>query len=326
MNAATRLAAFAVVLCLAFGGAAWVGAAIDPTYGQPLAEHAGGGRGRGDLRPHPEAPDHGDASVRGHSDAAARERAAAQDGSFPSGVAVSQDGFTLDADRTSYRTDRPARLKFRVLDARGRALRDQYELEAEREMHLIVVRADASSYQHLHPRKREDGTWVTDVELPAPGTYRAYADFRIDGKQRTLTTSLFAPGEFRPKPLPAPASTDESGPFRVTLAAPKVTAGEESPLTFTVTRNGKPVDALEPYLGARGHLVALREGDLAYLHVHPTDVGGHQRAAGSRNNDARTNAIGFTATFPTPGRYRLFLQFRTDGEVRTVAYTVEVPR
>ncbi len=62
-----------------------------------------------------------------------------------------------------------------------------------------------------------------------------------------------------------------------------------------------------------GHLVALREGDLGYLHVHPTEgVGG--------------NAVAFEATFPTAGRYRLFFQFKTGGDVRTVAYTVEVPR
>ena len=39
-------------------------------------------------------------------------------------------------------------------------------------------------------------------------------------------------------------------------------------LSFDVTRDGKPV-AVEDYLGAKGHLVALREGDLAFLHVHP---------------------------------------------------------
>ncbi|MGI8945192.1 MAG: hypothetical protein ACR2GL_02990 [Thermoleophilaceae bacterium] len=36
--------------------------------------------------------------------------------------------------------------------------------------------------------------------------------------------------------------------------------------------------------------------------------------------------IPFAATFPTPGRYRLFLQFRAGGAVRTVDYTLEVPR
>ena len=30
---------------------------------------------------------------------------------------------------------------------------------------------------------------------------------------------------------------------------------------------------LQPYLGAYGHLVALRDGDLAYLHVHPGEHG-----------------------------------------------------
>ena len=77
----------------------------------------------------------------------------------------------------------------------------------------------------------------------------------------------------------------------------------------------------EPYLGAGGHLVALREGDLAFLHVHPTDDGhGDEAAAGDGHDDL----IGFAATFPTEGRYRLFLQFRHEGRVNTVAFTQEV--
>ena len=40
-------------------------------------------------------------------------------------------------------------------------------------------------------------------------------------------------------------------------------------LTATVTQDGEPVTDLQPYLGAYGHLVALRDGDLGYLHVHP---------------------------------------------------------
>ena len=92
------------------------------------------------------------------------------------------------------------------------------------------------------------------------------------------------------------------------LDAAPLRAGRETTLRFTLTRDGRTVTP-EPYLGARGHLVALREGDLAFLHVHPT--GDH---------------ADFEATFPTPGRYRLFLQVRVDGVVRTAAFTVEVPR
>jgi oxalate decarboxylase/phosphoglucose isomerase-like protein (cupin superfamily) len=80
-----------------------------------------------------------------------------------------------------------------------------------------------------------------------------------------------------------------------------------------VSRAGRPVADIEPYLGAGGHLVALREGDLAFLHVHPEEAHTPGR-------------IAFEATFPSAGRYRLFLQFQHDGRVRTVAHTVEVPR
>jgi hypothetical protein len=85
--------------------------------------------------------------------------------------------------------------------------------------------------------------------------------------------------------------------------------GEE--LAFTVTRNGQTVH-VDPYLGADGHLVALREGDLAFLHVHPVEGEGHD------------DSIRFGAEFPTEGRYRLFLQFKHEGRVHTAEFTKEV--
>ena len=69
----------------------------------------------------------------------------------------------------------------------------------------------------------------------------------------------------------------------------------------------RPPVAVEDHLGAKGHLVALREGDLAFLHVHPDE-----------------DALRFMAEFPSAGRYRLFLQFRHAGSVHTAALTQEV--
>ncbi|CAM5235457.1 hypothetical protein SVIOM74S_01565 [Streptomyces violarus] len=84
---------------------------------------------------------------------------------------------------------------------------------------------------------------------------------------------------------------------------------------LAVAKNGKPVRNLQPYLGAYGHLVALRSGDLAYLHVHPNGEPG----------DGRTKPgpeVSFTATAPSAGAYRLFLDFQHEGTVRTAAFTV----
>jgi hypothetical protein len=108
--------------------------------------------------------------------------------------------------------------------------------------------------------------------------------------------------------LPAPSTTaSTSGGFEVNLEAAKSRPGEETELAFSVRRNGQRIET-EPYLGAGGHLVALREGDLAYLHVHPSEHG-----EGGR--------IRFETEFPSAASYRLFLQFKHEGRVETAAFT-----
>ena len=116
-------------------------------------------------------------------------------------------------------------------------------------------------------------------------------------------------GEADYRDLPAPESTaTTSDGYEIGLDAHAGTAGEDAELAFTVERGGERVTP-ERYLGARGHLVALREGDLAFLHVHPDE-----------------DSLAFMAEFPTAGRYRLYLQFKHDGRVQTAAFTREVAR
>ena len=304
MNVVGRLAGFAAVLGLAFGGAALAGAAIGPLEEQSGERHSAEG------------------------DAHGQERAL-------SGLAVTDSGYALEADRVFFTPEQTSPFSFRVTDGLGRVVRDAYEIEHEKELHLIVVRRDTAIFEHLHPVKGSDGTWSVDLRLREPGVYRAYADFKIDGTKRVLATELFAPGDFRPLPLPRPAPTapaldavgQATGGLDVTMEAPGARAGRESTLGFSVTQGGRPLEALEPYLGAEGHLVALREGDLAYLHVHPVEDGSERPRTGASVKATAPGAeIRFAATFPTPGRYRLFLQFKTGGEIRTASYTVEVPR
>jgi len=103
-------------------------------------------------------------------------------------------------------------------------------------------------------------------------------------------------------------TTDAGQGYEVRLNAGGVRAGREAALDFSVTLDGRDVEA-EPYLGARGHLVALREGDLAFLHVHPDE-----------------DSLAFMAEFPSAGRYALYLQFKHAGRVHTAEFTQEVSR
>jgi hypothetical protein len=223
------------------------------------------------------------------------------------GLAVSDDGLTLALVRDTAPQGRRSDLRFRILDRRGRTVR-RFDVEHTKRMHLVVVRRDLSGFQHLHPRQAADGSWSVPLTVRDAGAYRVFADFSTGDRAHTLAADLLVDGAVRSHPLPAPAASTAVDGMRVTLAGAPSRAGAESDLRFSVTRGGRPV-AVDDYLGAKGHLVALRDGDLAFLHVHP---------------DA--DELRFMAEFPSAGRYRLFLQFRVDGRVHTAELTREVSR
>ena len=107
-------------------------------------------------------PQHGAAAAEGHSEtrnndtktpAGEAHGAAAPDP--VRGLAVAENGLRLVARRR--RTARAAdseQLRFRIVDARGQAVRD-FDVEHEKRMHLIVARRDLTGFQHLHPTMAE---------------------------------------------------------------------------------------------------------------------------------------------------------------------------
>jgi hypothetical protein len=316
MRAPARLAAFAAVLAAVFGGAALAGGAIDPDGAEAgRAPHAGqsqaeAGHGAGDRAEAGHAE--GDRAELGHAGGAEADAGHADTGhaagaaaspaaaTLP-GLAAAQDGHRLELADATLGGGATERLRFRILDAKGRPVRS-FDEAHEKRMHLIVVRRDLEHFQHLHPEMAADGTWTADVDVRDGGTYRVFADFTRDGRQRTLGADVHVPGRFTPRPVPAVAATaqDDRG-LEVRLRR------DGDRVAFDVLRDGRTVNAeLEPYLGAKGHLVTLRAGDLAYLHTHPD---------GDR--------LAFETELPTAGRYRMWVQFQLDGQVHTAAFTQE---
>jgi hypothetical protein len=286
LTAAGKLAGFAALLLAIFGGALAAGGAIGP-------DRAGEAAARGDSGH----------SASGHAGGAARPDPVR-------GLAVSAGGLKLALRQTELPRGRQAELRFSILGSGGQPLR-AFEVEHERRMHLIIVRRDGRGFQHVHPALGDDGVWRVMLTLSEAGSYRVFADFKHDGEAQTLAADLAVDGAADYRPLPAPATTADIGDgYQVRLDAGAVRAGRESELRFSVTRDGKPIRT-EPYLGAGGHLVALREDDLAYLHVHPEGHG---------------EAVGFMTEFPSEGRYSLYLQFKHEGRVHTAEFTQEVSR
>ncbi len=279
MTAGVRVAGFGALLVAIFVLAAITGRAAGPTT------IAGGGE-------------------RQHDGAAgAQHREATTDPAAPE--------LRMVATATTLKPGRARQFSFEIRDDEaGRRVRD-FEVEQGRRMHLIVVRRDLRRFQHLHPRQDARGRWSVSLTLPDAGVYHAYADFQTDGRRQVVGTDLFAAGRFAPLPLPT-----ESTSARIDGYDVRLDQNHTGALYFDITRDGARVTDLQPYLGARGHLVMLRAGDLSYVHVHPAGGAGHLHPVDGSGSPTFDETGGVTA-----GTYRLFFQFRHGDAVHTAAFT-----
>ncbi len=272
-----RLGAFGVVLGLALAGGALVGGAL--------------------------GPDASDDTGVGHSDMGT---ASGGGPDLPAGLAVSRDGYMLQLHTPVAAADEPAVIELTIEGPDGRPV-TEYDVAHDKALHLIVVSRDLAHYAHVHPTRDDGGRWSVDVPAMAPGSYRVFADFTAAGADAlTLGADLTVPGDHRPVALPEASSEAEVDGYDVTFDG-ELVAGTESELTVDVTRDGEPVTDLDPYLGALGHLVAIRDGDLAYLHVHPLDD----------TDGPGGPSVRFAVEVPSAGPYGLFFDFSHHGHVRT---------
>jgi len=316
MNGAGRLGVYVAGLVVAFAGAFGVAAVVVPDsvvsdWEGEAPAHAGREQDGTDEKP---AAAHGEADAN-ERPAEAHDAAAAV--TLP-GVSLSAYGYVLSPVSAPTSVGEAGELSFRIADAQGAPL-TAYENSHQKDLHLIVVRTDGSEYRHVHPTLDDHtGVWSLPWEWTAAGSYRVYADFVpavADAPDKvTLTRTIDVAGELIPAPVTALNTAAEVDGFQVTLDG-SVSAGSASKLTLSVSREGEPVTELEPYLGAFGHLVALRGGDLAYLHVHAE---GNEPEPG----DTAGPEITFFAEAPTVGRYLLYLDFKVDGQVHTAEFAV----
>ncbi|MEU0883377.1 hypothetical protein ABZ345_32625 [Lentzea sp. NPDC005914] len=269
MKTGYKVALYGVALAVIFGGTWAVGAAAGPAPEPPMA----------------------------HNESAPHNEHQAEPGRLPPGLSVSDNGYTLELHENSS-------LGFHVNGPDGKPV-TRFDVEHEKRLHLIVVRRDGSNFQHVHPEMAPDGTWQVPLTLAEAGSYRVFADFKPEGGPKTtLGADIQKAGDYQPRPHEVSRTFTVDG-YEVTLQG-DLTVNSASTVTVQISKNGRPVTDLQNYLGAKGHLVALRAADLACLHVHPED--GDQ--------------VKFAVEVPTEGTYRLFLDFQHENEVRTAEFTL----
>lgn len=239
------------------------------------------------------------------------------------GLKAALGGYKLTGVKAPAKPDRAGTLSFRIEGPDG--VQKDYTRQQDELMHVYLVRKDLTGYQHLHPTlDASTGVWSADLTVPEPGPYRLVTEFEAltkDGEfaDRILGTDFTVAGAYTPVTAAPGIGVAEAAVagFELKLAGTPKVDGDD--LKLTITSGGSEVTALQPYLASFAHITGFREGDLSTVHVHPNEepAPGDTAATGGP-------VLTLAPMFSEPGRYRLFIQFKTDGVVRLVPMDIEV--
>jgi len=237
---------------------------------------------------------------------------------------LTTDQFTVDVKPIggTIEAGKPANFLFTLKDPTGLPVKT-VEIVHEKPLHLLMVSKDLSWYAHEHPELQQDGTFTFAFTFPAGGEYTLFNDFTPkDVGMQVVPVVLQVEGPAAP---PVPLVVDAGKPktvdgYMVTLdTGGPVKTGGATHFAYTITKDGKPVTNLQPYLGAMGHLVIISQDLKEFVHSHPHEEGAEH--GGATKGGPK---VDFEAHFKAPGLYKGWAQFQNNGKVITVPFTFSV--
>lgn len=227
-------------------------------------------------------------------------------------------------------------------------------------MHLYAIRQPSmDAVFHLHPAVAPDKSLRMTLPSMPPGTYRLYADIvHANGFPETLTADLIVPANMPPAPLaPEDASATPPGLSQGELGTSyklpdgysmvwdrpqDLSANTAYAFRFRLLNSaGQPAADTRPYLGMAGHAAFVKTDGTVFAHTHPEGSASMQAmmiANGGSGEMADSGTMGgmdmntkpiapvveFPYGFPSPGRYRIFIQMKHADTVETGVFDAEV--
>ena len=211
----------------------------------------------------------------------------------------------------------PIPLVINVQDATGKPI-DKFDVSHEELMHLIIVSDDLRFFDHLHPRYEGNGRFTVEAQLPKSGRYTLFSDYKPTGQPAqvsTLKTQVSGNSSSSSDVNFKRSQTFTNIKVNLELPTETVKAGEEVAVTFNLRdANNQPITNLQPYMGELGHLVILCQSasltSANYIHAHAV-------------KDTTPGRVQFLTSFPQPGLYKLWGQFKRNGEIVTADFWVK---
>lgn len=191
--------------------------------------------------------------------------------------------------------------KLNNIEERAVVTDDDLDTVHTQKFHLLVVDPTLTDYQHLHPQPTSTrGVYSFAFTPKLAGGYRAWADItpKATHKQEFAMTDIGAPrGGGITKTETREANV---GGYHFTLSFDKLPVAEsESMGSIRITdKKGRPVEILQPVMGANAHIVGFYDDFRTVMHTHPMD--GH--------------GVMFHLAPAKAGFVKLFAQVKIDGK------------
>ena len=195
-------------------------------------------------------------------------------------------------------------------------------------MHLIAVREDLATFAHVHPLPTgRPGQLAVEVTFPTAGRYIVNTEFRLRGQMGDVHSRQVisvAGAASAPRPVTVTGRTVETGGVAVRLEGDAHPGGRSDlRFVFSDPDTGMPVTDLQPYLAAAGHVVVMSADGATFAHEHAEVDDESGRPVFATPGQRFGPELEVHATFPAPGTYRLWGQFRlANGDVITTPFTV----
>jgi hypothetical protein len=229
-------------------------------------------------------------------------------------------------------------------------------------MHLYAIREpEMDAAFHLHPVLAAPGDFRITLPTMPPGQYSLYGDVvHANGFPETLVTKITIPANMPGGPLgdedaaahPQPLSQGELGSsyklpdsyVMVWDRPPSITANGAYAFRFRLLdADGKPAPDMQPYLGMAGHAAFVKTDGTVFAHTHPEGSAAMASVMLANDSDSSasagmdvgkmdmpmhsepiSNTVEFPYGFPSPGRYRIFVQMKHGSTVETGVFDATV--
>jgi hypothetical protein len=212
-----------------------------------------------------------------------------------------------------------------------------YDVDQTKLLHLILVRDDFSSFQHVHPALAK-GHFTIDVALDAGHRYYVFSDSKPSNHPQQVFRYTLQSGEpphHVDTTVWAHATQTLAGPYHVSVSTVHLRAGRNANVKVNVTKNGRVATDLHPYLGAAAHAVFINTASLSYVHVHPMTAGQFEQMedtsgmhgmsmehTGLAPNEKVTGRMYLMVPALKPGLYKLWLQFQGGSQLYVAPFTI----